>query len=260
MNSVTRLAALGFALLGCSTSSSPATVSDAGSGDATGDARGGTGTVTLEGTVTDRDTSQPLAGSIVIVEVGGIYQPNPDPTQANPFYKISALVAADGTFSVDVPAGAVGLHTFQNGYYYGVLGIKDVGAKPTGNAVTVKALLPLDVKPTTKNLTLTPSTVAAGGQVSLSVEATHAPRAGDAGADAGADPLSEEIIAAETTTHWAAILKPPTPGQQGVESPDGIYTTTFAAPSTPGTYTYALVGSSEGCITSDRLTATLTVQ
>ena len=86
-------------------------------------------------------------------------------------------------------------------------------------AEEVKALLPLDVKPTTKNLTLTPSTVAAGGQVSLSVEATHAPRAGDAGADAGADPLSEEIIAAETTTHWAAILKPPTPGQQGVPFP-----------------------------------------
>ncbi len=254
MKSVTCFAVIGFALLGCSTSSSPGATSDGGRGQDAG------GTYTVRGTVTDKDTAKPLGGTIVIVEVGGLYQPNPVPAEANPFYKISALAAADGTFSVDIPAGAASFHTFQNGYYYGVLGLKDVATAPPVAEVKVKPLLPLDVKPTAKNLVLTPATVAAGAQVAMSVDVTHAPNAADAGADAGTDPLSEEVIAAETTTNWATILKPPSFAQQGVSSPDGTYTTKFTAPSKPGTYTYSLLVSSEGCITSDRITATLTVQ
>lgn len=274
MKSVTRFAGIGFAVVGVplvalpllalgacsSSSSSPATQGDAGGGGDGGAESGGTGTFTVHGTVLEKDTNKPLGGSIVIVEVGGLYQPNPNPNEANPFYKVSALAAADGTFSVDLPAGGAGFHTFQNGYYYGSLGVPDVAKAAALTTVLVKPLLPLDVKPTAKNLVLTPSTVSFGGQVKLTVDVAHAQPAGDAGPDAGSDPLSEEIIAAETTTHWSTILKPPTPGTQGVFSPDGTYTTTFTAPTKPGTYTYSLVVSSEGCITSDRLTATLTVQ
>src|SRR5438445_2074207 len=130
--------------------------------------------VMLQGKVIDKDTGDPLAGSIVVVEVGGLYQPNADTSKGNPYYKISALAGLDGAFGVLVPSGMVGLHTFENGYYYGVLGPIDVAASPTGNVVKTKALLPLDRKPTALNLTLSPATVAALGSVTIGADVTQA--------------------------------------------------------------------------------------
>lgn len=244
------VAALGWVIggAGCSSSTSePLGVRSPG------DAGGAT--ALLQGSVIDKDSNQPLAGSIVIVEVGGLYQTNADTSKGNPFYNISAITAADGSFKVTVPAGQVGLHTFQNGYFYGVLGPIDVRSQPAGNVVHPKALLPLDKRPTSAGFTITPSTVAAGGSVTLSADVHASPDAGSTH-----DPLSEEVIAAEPSTNWAAVLDPPSPGVQGTGFPDGRYSKTFAAPSKPGTYTYSLVVSSEGCITSDRATTTLTVQ
>jgi hypothetical protein len=211
--------------------------------------------VDLSGSVVDKDSNQPVAGSIVIVEVGGLYQPNADTSKGNPFYRLSALVGPDGSFSVQVPSGMVGLHTFQNGYFYGVLGPVDVAAATAGVVVNPKTLLPMSHKPVATGFSVTPATIAPGGSVVLAVDVVKADPGG-----ASADPLSEEIIAAETTTHWAGVLDPPTPGKQGIGFPDGRYTKTIAAPSAPGDYTYTLVVSSEGCVTSDRVTATLTVK
>jgi hypothetical protein len=262
----TLVATLGF-VLACSSSGDVGAPggngshTDAGPYDAGGS---GAAPVTLTGKVIDRDTGNPLAGTIVIVEVGGLYQANADTSKGNPYYKISALAGLDGAFSVLVPSGMVGLHTFEDGYYYGVLGPIDTALSPSANVVKAKALLPLDRKPTVAKLALSPATVAPSGSVTIGADVTEASISAtdDAGADGGAhaDPLSEEVIAAETTTSWAAILDPPSPGIQGTGFPDGHYSKTFTAPSKAGIYTYSLVVSSEGCITSDRATATLTVQ
>lgn len=209
---------------------------------------------TMSGVVIDGESKLPLAGSIVIVEVGGLYQPNEDTSKGNPFYRFSAVTGLDGSFSVTVPGEPVGLHTFQNGYYYGVLGPFDVRDQPQGNTVAAKSLLPAAGKPTAKNLTLSPSSVAPGAIVTIAVDVAKAV------APMHDDPLSEEIIAAEPTMNWAAVLDPPSPGKQGTAFPDGHYSKTFAAPSARGVYTYSLLVSSEGCVTSDRVTATLTVQ
>jgi hypothetical protein len=208
----------------------------------------------MSGVVIDGDSKAPLVGSIVVVEVGGLYQPNADTSKGNPFYRISAVTGPDGKFSVTVPGEPVGLHTFQDGYYYGVLGPFDVRDQPEGHTVAAKSLLPASQKPTATGLTLTPSSVAAGANVTIAVDVAKAV------APTHDDPLSEEIIAAEPTTNWATVLDPPSPGKQGTAFPDGHYSKTFAAPSAPGVYTYSLLVSSEGCVTSDRVTATLTVQ
>ena len=42
--------------------------------------------------------------------------------------------------------------------------------------------------------------------------------------------------------------------------PDGLYTTTFAAPANPGTYTYYISTTTLGCVVSDLVSLTLTVQ
>jgi hypothetical protein len=75
-----------------------------------------------------------------------------------------------------------------------------------------------------------------------------------AAAGRAADPLSDRVLALSPELKTGLALAPP----QG--SADGEWTRAFAAPAQPGTYTWFLVAASEGCVPSDPVALTLTVQ
>lgn len=227
------------------------------------------GPFTLRGKLIDKDTKAPLTKSLVVIEVGGRYLPNPDPSKGHPDYRFVAATNADGTFEVrDVPAGITsdgkfsptwGLHTFENGYRYGTDQIMlEADGAPRRLEVTVSPQLAEDVKPTATEFKVEPATVAPGGKV---VFTARVEAAGNLLADAGrdGDPLSEEVLLAEVTTQWARAMAPPSRGIQGFAYPNGTWRYEGNAPTKPGKYTFHLVTSSERCITSDRVSVELVV-
>ena len=205
---------------------------------------------TLMGQLFDSDTQSPIGGAYVAIERGGIYVAIADPSKASPAFQYGALTRADGTFEVVVAGGLVGVHSFIDDHFYGSQLVR-VDADPTSFVMASAPLQASAVKPTLANPSAVPSTVAPGESFVLSVTAA---------AGSASDPLSDEIVAIEPTTGWAGELDPPSAGSPGVGYPDGLYSRTITAPAEPGTYTYGLAVTTEGCVTGDLTTITLTVQ
>lgn len=215
--------------------------------DTTPGAKGGA--VTLRGVVLDQKTGSPVAGAIVAVERGGLYLPIADYGQANPAYAFGAVTGADGLFAVDVASGLSGVHAFGNDFLYRGQPFDSNG----GGSITVRiesraaALL----KPTITNASLQPKSVAPGAQVTVRA---------DLHAGVATDPLSDEVLIVEPKTGWAGALAPPSAGSDRDHYPDGAFTRAFAAPTTPGTYTYRLTATTGGCVNADAVALELTVQ
>lgn len=204
--------------------------------------------VDVQLSIKDARTGAPIPDALVAIEQGGIYQKNDDPSIGNPSYQKSAIFGADGLLRI-TDTGPLGIHVFANGYRYrpGLLDEKTGGVLE----MTAEPELPEDASPTAANAALSPAQAAPGAEVTLEV---------DAAAGVASDPLSEEVLVLEPTTGWGAAMDPPSAGIQGKMFPDGRWRKTFEAPEKPGTYTYFVVVSSEGCVTSDRISVQLTVK
>jgi hypothetical protein len=203
----------------------------------------------FRGRVVDGRTGAPLKGSLVFVELCGLYTDNPDPSKGHPNYRFGTIVGDDGKFMVEVPRGAAGIHTFLPGYRYGFSPIEDTGAPSL--ELKVEPLLPADQRPILTDFKATPATAAPGQEITFAVTV----RAGTP-----KDPLSEEVLLLEATSSVARALDPPSRGVQGKAYPDGIWSTKVAAPSGPGTYTYHVGATTEGCIVGENLTLEVTVK
>ena len=203
----------------------------------------------FRGRVVDGKTGAPLKGSLVFVELCGLYTENPDPSKGHPNYRFGTIVGDDGKFTVDVPKGAAGIHTFLPGYRYGFMPIDDTGA--SGLELKVEPLLPADQRPVLSDFKATATAVAPGQEITFSVTVRAAtPK----------DPLSEEVLLVEPTTSVARALDPPSRGVEGKAYPDGVWSTKLAAPTTPGTFTYHVGATTEGCIVGENLTLEVVVR
>ncbi len=246
---VVRLAAFAFglgALAGCG-SKEPAVCSQEGSLRAplrgnmiinrpVSDADGGGGTV-----------PSPGVGSLVFVELCGLYTDNPDPSKGHPNYRYVALADEAGKFEVSVPSGPVGLHTLLDGYYYGFKAVAD----STSSGIQVNASpLGLVQPPVATSFAVTPSEVGPGEPLSFSLMAQAAQPS---------DPLSDEVLLAEPLSGFARAFDPPSAGEPGKSFPNGRWTLTVPAPA-PGVYTYYAQAVSEGCAVSARQSVTVTVR
>lgn len=199
--------------------------------------------------VIDAASRKPLAGAVVAIEKGGLYVPNPDPSRGAPAYVYGTQVASDGTVQLSLPTGAIGVHSFEGGYYYGsrlVTFDQDLGI-----TIDMEAFQSSESPPAITNAQLEPSSVAPGGSFTVSADVTH----GDAN-----DPLSDEVIVTWPAKSRSRALDPPAPGVQGKGFPDGQWSATLSAPNDPGTYNYYLTATSEGCVTSEVVPLVLQVQ
>lgn len=203
----------------------------------------------FRGRVVDGKTGAPLAGSLVFVELCGLYTENPDPSKGHPNYRFGTIVGDDGYFDVDVPRGSAGIHTFLPGYRYGSSPIEDTGAPNL--ELQVEPLLPADQRPTLTDLEATPLEAAPGQEITFSVSVRAA---------TPEDPLSEEVLLLEPTSSVARALDPPSAGVPGKGFPDGVWSTKLAAPTTPGVYTYHVGATTERCIVGENLTVEVTVK
>lgn len=215
----------------------------------------------FKGRVVDgKNNDKLLAGSLVFVELCGLYTDNPDPSKGHPNYRFGTIVGDDGKFSVDVPKGAAGIHTFLPGYRYGFMPIDDTSA--SGLELKVEPLLPADQRPVLSDFKATATTVSPGQEITFSVNVRAA---------TAKDPLSEEVLLLEKEksvarapdekeTQRARALDPPSRGVQGKGYPDGVWSTKLAAPMKPGTYTYHVGATTEGCIVGENLTLDVVVQ
>ncbi len=206
----------------------------------------------LRGKVVDSNTSAPLGGSLVFVELCDLYSDNPDKAQAHPNYRYGAIADANGDFEVSVPRGTVGLHTFLPGYRYGSLRVADSTA--AGLVVRTAPLLPADPRPKVANFVASRATVAPGEDISFRVDVT---------ASSPKDPVSEEVLLVEPTTSMARAFNPPfrrTNDAFASGFPSGQWTARVPAPKTAGTYRYVFGMTSENCIVSELLTAEIVVQ
>lgn len=211
-------------------------------------AREGAPRAPFRGRVVDGKTGAPLKGSLVFVELCGLYTDNPDPSKGHPNYRFGTIVGDDGKFMVEVPRGTAGIHTFLPGYRYGFSPIEDTGSPLE---LEVEPLLPADRRPTLTDFKATPATPAPGQEITFAVTVRAAtPK----------DPLSEEVLLLEPTTSVARALDPPSRGIPGKMYPDGLWSTKLAAPSAPGTYTYHVGATTEGCVVGENLTLEVTVK
>ena len=223
-----------------------ATGGDAGVAVRTGDG----GPVTLDGVVVDSRTKSPVPFAVVAIEKGGLYLPISDYSKPNPAYAFGAVAGADGRFSVVVPDGVSGVHGFANDYLY--RGTKFDSAVYGGLFTVEIETRPATIaKPTISGASLAPASASPGATITV-----HA----DLRAAVSTDPLSDEVILVEPTSHACVALAPPTPPVDRDHYPDGAYTGTFVAPSARGTYQYALTATTAGCANADTVTMTLVVQ
>jgi len=220
-------------------------VAGCGSDDSTGQ-----GPVRL--TLVDAASNAALPGALAAVEEGGIYIANPDTSKGSSAYVYGARADEQGILVIDLPEGDKGFHIFAEGHRYAPahfpVGDPEIEIERT---VTVAPLLPEDQLPTISDAAIEPSQAGPGDEVTVTamVAAAHAE-----------DPLSDETLAILPEQEWSAALDPPSPGEQGVGFPDGLYSKTFRAPDAAGTYVYALVATTEGCITSKAASVTLEVR
>ena len=127
--------------------------------------------------------------------------------------------------------------------------IDDTGA--SGLELKVEPLLPADQRPVLSDFKATATAVAPGQEITFSVTVRAAtPK----------DPLSEEVLLVEPTTSVARALDPPSRGVEGKAYPDGVWSTKLAAPTTPGTFTYHVGATTEGCIVGENLTLEVVVR
>ncbi len=191
--------------------------------------------------------SEGVPNALLAIERDGLYVTNPDTSRANPSYVYGGQADVNGNFSLNVPCGTVGLHVFTPGFRYGSAKVKH------GGVVDIKQepLLARDARPTLNGATLSLATVSPGAAVTIKVNAAAA---------SFADPLSEEILAVAPALGMSMALDPPSRGSQGGGFSDGVWSRTFAAPKLAGSYVYTLVGTSEGCISSDQIQLTLEVR
>jgi hypothetical protein len=79
----------------------------------------------LSGRTVNGRTGEPLANVHVFVELCGRYTENPNPAKGHPNYRHGAVTDKDGKFTLLVPKGEVGLHTFKPYFQYGTLYVED---------------------------------------------------------------------------------------------------------------------------------------
>ena len=219
----------------------------------------GNDTVQIKLTAQDGPSGQPLAGVLLVGEIGGIYQRYDDPSLANPHYTLGGVSDTAGIINLEVPEDKIGFHLFQNGYRYGVASIES--GKATEVTAPMEPHLPADVQPTAGNVKVTPTPAAPGAPVTITASVSAGlPCADPLNPDASCDPLSDEVVIVAPELGWCRGMKPPSLGAQGTGYPDGLWTTTFDAPATTGEHTLYLVVSSEKCVTSDRVPITLQVR
>jgi len=203
---------------------------------------------TVRVTVLDSNDA-PVPGALLGIEEGGAYQHTPDPAKGNPSWSYGAQAGANGQAQLTLPTGTYGFHSFVAGYYYGTSEV-EIDSDP--HEVTVKTrLLDGQMVPTVTDFALDPPAVAAGGSVTISVNAAAA---------AADQPLSEEVIVVIPALSICAAMDPPSAGMPGVAYPDGVYTKTLTAPSEPGSYEVWISVTSEGCVTAPPISMQLQVQ
>lgn len=198
-------------------------------------------------------TGAPMANSLLSVEVGGRYLPIPDTSRGNPNYTIGAKTDDNGMVMLASPGGVLGVHTFENGFFYGT----DVVPDATYKEIKVEPLGATEPRPTSKNFAVLgaeTATVAPGAELDFSADCARAIYP-----DGRVDLLSDEVLLVEPTMHFTKGMDPPAAGEQAKGFPDGRWKSTTRAPTAPGTYTYSLVISSEACVTSDRVSVTVVV-
>ena len=200
---------------------------------ANGTCTGGAGNLT--GNITDLPTGAPLIQPLIAIEIGGLNLPNRDPKHGNPSYTVGQQANYHGAFSVRLPCGDYGVHTYAVGYH--------CSGVPASNGDSVKvALQPLDpntaVLPTLGTPNLTATSVKGGAPITLSI-AVQAGRA--------SDPLSEQVLMIDPSLNLATALDPPSPGTAS-GFPNGTWSKSFNAPTAAGTYTYTVVAASLACI------------
>lgn len=203
----------------------------------------------LRGSVMVRSNgvTSPGAGSLVFVELCGLYSENPNPAKGHPNYRYVTLADSAGNFQVDVPKGTVGLHTLLEGYTYGFTRVDDSAAFAV-NVVNAEALGPR-VPPTVNRFVVSKADAAPGEALTFSLDVQPA----------GTDPLSEEVLLAEPASGFARAFDPPSRGKPGRSYPGGTWTATIAAPQ-PGKYTYYAQATSEQCAVSPRLRVEVNVR
>ena len=195
--------------------------------------------VVVSGRVTDAATKKPLAGAVIAVEIGGHYVTNPDPSKANPSYQRGTVTDEQGSYSLTLPGPSLGFHSFVKGFKYGTDGVEG-----SGTATLDLSMEPAkEPPPTLTGATLTPTTVAPGGALTISVTAAKAP--------GSKDPLSEEVLVVEPINTMSAALDPPSAGVQGTGYPDGVWRRALVAPMARGHYVYYLTVTTEGCVVGD---------
>ncbi|MEK6607558.1 MAG: hypothetical protein AABZ30_07860 [Myxococcota bacterium] len=230
-------------------------LSCAGCGGEAADAEEPAEAGTLRGLARDAWTERGVPRALVCVERGGLYVNNRwvdeegRTTVGNPSFAFGAIADDSGVFEVHLPGARAGLHVFADGYRYGAERVSVDGDIEA--TVLLEPNLPKDSVPIVSDLILDPAMVAPGATFRLRVVVF---------AGSALDPLSEEVLAIQPETHACAALDPPAPGSPGVAFPDGEWSRTLVAPSAPGQYETFLVVSTEGCITSDRVSAVLTVK
>jgi hypothetical protein len=195
--------------------------------------------VRVTGRVLDGNKGTPLPHVPIAIEIGGHYVTNPDTSKGNPSYQRGTITDDQGAYTITLPSGSLGFHSFLDGYRYGTEGLM-AQADATFDLMMEKR--DLESPPTLTNARLEPSQVSAGASFVVKVTAAAA---------TPTDPLSEEVIVVEATTTMSAALDPPSPGVQGKGFPDGQWSRTLVAPTHVGTYSYVLSATTEGCIVSD---------
>ena len=189
----------------------------------------------------------PQANTTVVVELCGIYTGNPDPSKGHPNYRHGTVTRDDGTFEVMVPRGKVGIHTFKDGWFYGRTEVED-STQPVPEFTELAARK--SKAPVLSNFTVTPLEARPGQELAFTVE-TRA---------ALPDPMSEEVVVIDMTTHAARAFTPPRRGVPKKGWPDGKWTAAMPAPSAPGRYSYIAHSTSEHCVSSNRLTVEVVVR
>jgi hypothetical protein len=219
--------------------------------------------VPFGGTVRAGDAGVPQA--LVVIETGGLDQPNPAALGAdgalmptllpNPFVRFGALSDTTGAFSFSVPAGTVGLRVLAPGFLELTQELETATSPDATGTAAVVTLVSEGSEagmtpPLIVGLNAIPTLVAPGVGVEFAVKAMAGTRD---------DPLSEDVLLVAPSLGWAGALAPQTAAVPGGPYPDGLYNRVVSAPTTPGLYTFTAVVASIHRQTSLQASITVTV-
>lgn len=209
-------------------------------------------------------TGVPLPGALVVVENGNLFSGNPDPAAANPAYVWGTVADAGGYFAFDCPCGStLGIHAYAPGHKENNPGMPVTIMADTDIAPIALVAETASAEPMLTDVAVEPPSVIGGGQVTFSVSAAApAPVATDGGSKR--DWLSDEVLCLEPHTNWGRAMTPPAAPMESAtgmrDYPDGVWTRTVTAPTTPGRYTYSFVAATLSGVSSNVVTGVLTVQ